>query len=872
MAEINQIYEEFKVNELPVSGLKKGDKYHLNVGNNKYKTFIVSNNLDLIAPAGAEFIEKDTMSQFRAISEREIWAIQQGYYKGVRLNGYYSKGDTPAPIEYYLSNTTSADDGGAIISVGDIRLESNFVGRVDVQYYGVIGVDSYTNIDQVPDRSEQLQLFEDYRRSKGLLGILNNLGHIRINTSIQVTDNINWINEGYRTGIDSDRRFHVYSSSLFSRKSGGTSTVFGKVIGLNIEKKSIYSLNTPEGRLIFTSSRLFDNVSLRSFELGYNTVKHFGTIVFGGISNLSRIQYNRFHSIWFALIASYSNGTPYETASTDSITDSYVSFNYLNFEVQGEETSLFKGVRAGHITYNNNFSDFAESVIDNSVVSLAQYWTQCLFKDNIFDYFINFSKGGLYNCDIRDNYFMNMTVKAATIFNPPVNWGLYGSERVKTMEWGLFKNPSSFYGVTFSTNTVANVDFFIKNTSPIVIAGLTIKDNLWIKPDTDAGRNSSIAYSKQELRSKIKVPSLNNTVLLKGQINDLSDIGYITDRISDTSVMYDKANLLFDSYYQAGIYNSNLIDDIKAFSIIDSTTLAKKIKVSTSGKLVAMNSKPDLKVTGRKYAFEISDSLVNNRLYEGDQVYCVELGPLTYSSGKMVDSSNVQRIFNSAQLVAYTGSENVLAYVYDLGSFVQLFNSTSKPWRGNNVLTIEQIINISSSMNLVGTTLPTQNLVPDRPFIQVDGSNNILGLYKVNSDYNLVAYDPATKIRYEELLRDYGIQTVRPRYFVPEGFEFYNNDTNKKQIFKAGSWVDIISDATTTVKGIVNQSANVTNSTATLPTSDTDSSATDVAGVVADLNDLIGKYNTMLTLVTELQSKLNSKLTNDRTSGQQSST
>lgn len=756
---------------------------------------------------GEIFLEKDTMAQTRGLNPTEILLLKAGYYKGVKLNGYYAKGDTPRSIEYYISETTKQDDGGAIVEVSDIKLEHYFTGRLEAQYYGIIGVNSYTNINQVPDRSTEIQRFEDYRVANGLLGVFNNVGHIRINTSIQVTESVNWINEGYRTGSESDKRLHVYASSLFSRKSGGggTSTILGKMVGFNIEKKSTYSLNTPEGKLEFTSSRLFNDVSLRSFEFAHNTVKHFGTIVFGGISNLTRMQYNRIHSIWFALVSSYSNGTPYETATTNSITDSYISFNYLNFEVQGEETSIFKGLRAGHITFNNNFSDFAESVIDNSIVSQAQYWTTCLFKDNIFDYFINFSKGSLYNCDIRDNYFMNMTVKSATIFDPPVNWGLYGSERIKTMEWGLFKNPTAMYGVSFTDNTVANLDFIIKSNVPVILAGISIEDNLWIKPNTEAGRNSNIAYSKQELRSKIKVHSLNNTVLLKGQINDLEDIGYITNRISDTSVMYDKASLIFDSYYQAGIFTSNLIDDIKAFSIIDSTTSSNKIKVSTSGKLVSMSSKPDLKVTGRKYAFEISESLINNRLYEGDTFYCVELGQLTYTSGKVVDVNGAQRIFDTTQLVAHTGSENVLAYVYDLGSFVQLFSPTSKPWRGNNVISPEQVTNISSAMNLVGTTLPTSNLVPDRPFIQVDGSNNILGLYKVNSDYTLVDYTTSSKIRYEELLRDYGTTALRPKYFVKDGFTYYNTDTKKLEILDGGVWKDAIANATTTVKGLVNQ-------------------------------------------------------------------
>lgn len=139
---INQPYEEERVLELPTSGLVAGYRYYLNVGPNKYKTFIVSDSLVLTAEAGAEFIEKDTMAEFRAISAREIWAIQNGYYKGVKLNGYYESGDTPSPIVYYISDTTDADDGGSVVAVGNIKFTHDFGPDVDAVYFGT----NYGNI------------------------------------------------------------------------------------------------------------------------------------------------------------------------------------------------------------------------------------------------------------------------------------------------------------------------------------------------------------------------------------------------------------------------------------------------------------------------------------------------------------------------------------------------------------------------------------------------------------------------------------------------------------------------------------------------------------------------------------------------------
>lgn len=87
---------------------------------------------------GETFLEKNTVSELRTISSTEILLIKIGYYKGVKLNGYYTKGDTPSPIEYYLSNITEEDDGGSIFEVGGIKLQYIFIEQINVSYFGII--------------------------------------------------------------------------------------------------------------------------------------------------------------------------------------------------------------------------------------------------------------------------------------------------------------------------------------------------------------------------------------------------------------------------------------------------------------------------------------------------------------------------------------------------------------------------------------------------------------------------------------------------------------------------------------------------------------------------------------------------------------
>lgn len=99
--------------------------------------------------SGELFLEKDTMQEMRDLNSTEILLLQMGYYKGVRLNGYYTKGDTPGPIEYRLSDVTTSDDGGSVIEVGSIKLEHDFNGVINLRYYGCRNGSEYDNSDLI---------------------------------------------------------------------------------------------------------------------------------------------------------------------------------------------------------------------------------------------------------------------------------------------------------------------------------------------------------------------------------------------------------------------------------------------------------------------------------------------------------------------------------------------------------------------------------------------------------------------------------------------------------------------------------------------------------------------------------------------------
>jgi hypothetical protein len=89
-----------------------------------------------------QFLIKNTMADMRNLSASEITSLQgiNPTYAGVELLGYYEKGDTPAPIIYYLAATDPGqDDGGSVIEVSGVQLIHNFTGDIHVSYFGVTG-------------------------------------------------------------------------------------------------------------------------------------------------------------------------------------------------------------------------------------------------------------------------------------------------------------------------------------------------------------------------------------------------------------------------------------------------------------------------------------------------------------------------------------------------------------------------------------------------------------------------------------------------------------------------------------------------------------------------------------------------------------
>lgn len=222
---------------------------------------------------GKTFLQKPNMQSMRDMSSTEILLLKMGYYKGVNLLGYYAPegGDTPAPIEYYLSDTTSNDNGGSVVEVGGIKLEHDFNSKYLVEYYGVVG-DGVTDNTSVYSKlfgSVEIGGYVEFSPDKHYVGNIRRFDAITINingsTLSGVTGSIDPI-------ISIGRGLTAIKKNVSTVYDYGTrALVLDSVSDLNVGDLVILKDSTvrPNDSLADINSEL---LKIRSINTGSNTI------------------------------------------------------------------------------------------------------------------------------------------------------------------------------------------------------------------------------------------------------------------------------------------------------------------------------------------------------------------------------------------------------------------------------------------------------------------------------------------------------------------------------------------------------------------------------------------------------------------------
>ncbi|UEQ77637.1 hypothetical protein [Chryseobacterium arthrosphaerae] len=193
---------------------------------------------------------KETVSQLYLLTPAEISDLKSGVYSGVLLLGYDMKGDTPAPIEYYLTNTAADPDDGSIFTIDytdsmgntqSIKLEHDFKEGVHPMYYGING--THDDTDKIN------KIFKKFSKISG-----QGSGTMKIGRAINIPDNgilegctvyiTNYQNCYIASGnntIVRDNTFYGTGAKLASNTNSSCCLYFWRVQDIFVSGNSFYN-------------------------------------------------------------------------------------------------------------------------------------------------------------------------------------------------------------------------------------------------------------------------------------------------------------------------------------------------------------------------------------------------------------------------------------------------------------------------------------------------------------------------------------------------------------------------------------------------------------------------------------------------------
>lgn len=148
---------------------------------NQYTEDYTYSKVEVEEIAQKESLLFDTVADFRSMTTDKLTQLTSGKAFCATLLGYYTKGDTPAPINYFISTTSASDDGGSVFDVSGVKFEHDFSEEVvDIRYYGCKsdGVfDNVTKLNYLATKGWTIKL------PKGITSVSDTV-KLRLNTTL----------------------------------------------------------------------------------------------------------------------------------------------------------------------------------------------------------------------------------------------------------------------------------------------------------------------------------------------------------------------------------------------------------------------------------------------------------------------------------------------------------------------------------------------------------------------------------------------------------------------------------------------------------------------------------------------------------------
>lgn len=731
---------------------------------------------------GQSFLEKDTMAQMRALNSVDELLVKIGYYKGVKLNGYYSKGDKQS-LEYSVSQVSLSDDGGYIVQTPNLKLEHKPSGDVNGLDYGMIT--QYAGIDV--DNGERLQKAMDYAQRNApnyTISVYIPYGWYKFKTGVDISAN-GWSGRLYGDGVG------AYSTRLIA-----DNTLASQSIHALIYTKYVMDGTTRKDRF----GKTF--VSNGNFEIS--------NIIFSGGEKTPSGTY-----------------TDYTTDSVckycvDISSSSYIRVEKCEFNrcIKGLSASKWQGViKNNHFknsTYGlvlserNDFNtpagasgDAYSLALNNMVVSQNNFSTN---KHHVFN------DGGGYFLIIKDNVFDLSAGSSLVIRN--------------------------------FQHVICNDNYFEANNREDL--GHSVTYIGFAGSVTETIKANCIFYKGSNYNSEISILDFNNNQIANN--TGVVDNPFIA--LSGVS-NYSITKPSFRAYENGGVLFFGVGSWSNAQSVINSSGLIDFGFVNDKQKIRYASNLVNKGLSGLK----IIDRSSVNQVYPYKRSDLLDTNLFSFINGDPSLTATFRPIF-VAQNTNEFNNENYRVTLNSSKYCWAKYDFTKDSFKPSNLVVDFDVLPITTTANISFTVQ-----------LYIDGSstpyiNEPIGRYIVDSGKKAVKYSN-TYI----LPQTYNTVEVRVLAGATGDYVFSNFCIRSSNVEYSTAGKSV--SASTSVKGLVNQTVALANISQADLVAITTADATDLATALTLLNELKAKYNLNVTLTNALKASQNTELTNQRTAGQQ---